>query len=204
MNYLLQNASRAMLEKLMKLLSHVWFFVTPWTVARQAPLSMEFTRQEYWSGLPFPSPGDLPDQGSNLGLLHYNQTLYHLSHQGSPGKLIDYSLYIIELLKFIFNNQSSPGFCASCLFFILLGLFTVWHRGKNRSWKKFPHCCPFSIVRTSRWHLYWWNLDSWYWTSWFKEENVSCTPGMHSRALSHVLFIRYLSLNAFNFIFFSN
>ena len=38
-------------------------FVTPWTVARQAPLSMEFCRQEYWSGLPFPPPGDLPDPG---------------------------------------------------------------------------------------------------------------------------------------------
>ena len=38
-------------------------FATPWTVARQAPLSMGFPRQEYWSGLPFPSPGDLPDQG---------------------------------------------------------------------------------------------------------------------------------------------
>ena len=37
--------------------------VTPWNVASQAPLSMEFSRQEYWSGLPFPSPGDLPDQG---------------------------------------------------------------------------------------------------------------------------------------------
>ena len=36
---------------------------TPWTVARQAPLSMGFSRQEYWSGLPFPSPGDLPDPG---------------------------------------------------------------------------------------------------------------------------------------------
>ena len=35
--------------------------VTPWTVARQAPLSMGFSRQEYWTGLPFPSPGDLPD-----------------------------------------------------------------------------------------------------------------------------------------------
>ena len=35
----------------------------PWTVARQAPLSMGFSRQEYWSGLPFPSPGDLPDPG---------------------------------------------------------------------------------------------------------------------------------------------
>ena len=36
---------------------------TPWTVAHQAPLSMGFSRQEYWSGLPFPSPGDLPDPG---------------------------------------------------------------------------------------------------------------------------------------------
>ena len=38
-------------------------FMTPWTIAHQAPLSLEFPRQEYWSGLPFPSPGDLPDPG---------------------------------------------------------------------------------------------------------------------------------------------
>ena len=38
-------------------LSHVWLFATPWTRAHQAPLSMEFSRQEYWSGLPFPTPG---------------------------------------------------------------------------------------------------------------------------------------------------
>ena len=46
-----------------QLLSHVHFFVIPWTVAHQAHLSMEFSRQEYWSGLPFPSPVDLPDPG---------------------------------------------------------------------------------------------------------------------------------------------
>ena len=44
-----------------KSLSHVQLFATPWTVAHQASLSMGFSRQEYWSGLPFPSPGDLPD-----------------------------------------------------------------------------------------------------------------------------------------------
>ena len=44
-------------------LSHVQLFVTPWIVAYQPPLSMEFSRQEYWSGLPFPSPGDLPNSG---------------------------------------------------------------------------------------------------------------------------------------------
>ena len=43
--------------------SHVWLFVTPWTVACQAPLSLGFSRPEYWSGLSFSSPGDLPDPG---------------------------------------------------------------------------------------------------------------------------------------------
>ena len=46
----------------MKLLSRVRLFVTPWTVAHQAPPSVEFSRQEYWSGLPFTSPGDFPNQ----------------------------------------------------------------------------------------------------------------------------------------------
>ena len=56
----------------------------PLAVALQAPLSMGFSSQEYWSGLPFPPPGDLPTQGSNPGLLHCRQILYYLSHQGSP------------------------------------------------------------------------------------------------------------------------
>ena len=46
-----------------KSLSCVQLFVTPWTVAYQAPPSMGLFRQEYWSGLPFPSPGDLPNPG---------------------------------------------------------------------------------------------------------------------------------------------
>ena len=44
-------------------LSHIQLFVTPWTKARQTPLSLGFSRQEYWSWLPFPSPGDLSDPG---------------------------------------------------------------------------------------------------------------------------------------------
>ena len=50
-------------------LSHfscVQFFAAPWNAARQAPLPMEFSRQEYWSGLPCPSPGDFPDPGTEL------------------------------------------------------------------------------------------------------------------------------------------
>ena len=50
-----------------KLLSRVRLSATPRTVAYQAPPSMKFSRQEYWSGLPFPSPGDLPDPGIEPG-----------------------------------------------------------------------------------------------------------------------------------------
>ena len=46
-----------------KSLSRIQLFATPWTVTHQAPPSMGFSRQEYWNGLPFPSPGDLPDPG---------------------------------------------------------------------------------------------------------------------------------------------
>jgi len=49
-----------------KLLSRVRLFPTPWTVAYQVPLSIGFSRKEYWSGLPFPSPGNLPDPGIEL------------------------------------------------------------------------------------------------------------------------------------------
>ena len=50
-----------------KWLSCVRLFVTPWIVDHQAPLCMEFSRQEYWSDLPFPSPGDLTDPGIKSG-----------------------------------------------------------------------------------------------------------------------------------------
>ena len=53
--------------KRVSLLSHVGLFVTPWTVAYEAPPTMGFSRQEYWSGLPFPSPGDLPNPGIEPG-----------------------------------------------------------------------------------------------------------------------------------------
>ena len=52
-----------------ELLSHVWFFATLWTIASKAPLSMGFSKQEYWSDLPCSSPGDLPDPGIELASL---------------------------------------------------------------------------------------------------------------------------------------
>ena len=64
------------------------FFVTPWTIGHQAPLSMGFPRPAYWSGFPFPSPGDLPDPGIEPGLLHCRWILY-LSYQGSSINAIE-------------------------------------------------------------------------------------------------------------------
>ena len=68
----------------LSLFSHVLLFVTPWTVAHQAPLSMGFSRQEHWSGLPFPPPGDLPDPGiqPTSSALQVDSLL--LGHWGSP------------------------------------------------------------------------------------------------------------------------
>ena len=68
-------------------LSRVGLFATLWTVAYQAPLSMGVSRQGYWSGLPFPSPGDLPDPGIEqhlLCLLHWQEDSLPRCHQASP------------------------------------------------------------------------------------------------------------------------
>ena len=68
--------------------SRVWLLVTPWTVARQTLLSMGFSRQESWSGLPCPPPGDLPTQGLNPCLL--NPLPWHLP-LAPPGKPLSYT-----------------------------------------------------------------------------------------------------------------
>ena len=101
-------------------LSCVQFFVTPWTVARQAPeISMGFSRQEYWSGLPFPSPGNLPDPGLNPGLLHCRQIVYCLSHQVSLLILTDRSVHTWAILRgnvttlpvgYLLKKLSSSGY----------------------------------------------------------------------------------------------
>ena len=80
--------------------------------------SMEFSRPEYWSGKPFPSPGDLPTEGLNPGLLHYRQILYQLSHKGSQR--------ILEWIAYPLSSGSIPPrkwICVSC---IAGGFFTNW------------------------------------------------------------------------------
>ena len=70
-----------------KSLSRVRLFATPWTVAHHAPLSMGFSRQEYWSGLPFPSPGNLPNPGIEPRSPTLQADALTLSHQGSPSSV---------------------------------------------------------------------------------------------------------------------
>ena len=78
-----------------KSLSRVQLFVTPWTVAYQAPLSMEFSRQEYWSGLPFPSPGDLPNPGIEPGSPALQADALPSKPPGKP--TLDNSNYVLSL-----------------------------------------------------------------------------------------------------------
>ena len=86
---ILSQFVRAVLENLYTLcvFSHVWLFATSWTVASQAPLSLEFSRQEYWSGLPFTTPGDLPNPGIDLASFVSPSLVGRflpLGHLGSP------------------------------------------------------------------------------------------------------------------------
>ena len=97
------------------MLSHFRLFATPWTVAHQAPLSMEFSRQGYWSGLPFPPPGDLPDPGIKPESLAFPALAGGFFTTEQPGKLW---YYIIQ--PFLF--------CVFCL---------LW-AGKLWMWYSFP------------------------------------------------------------------
>ena len=73
-------------------LSGVQLFSMLWTVALQAPLSMGFPRHEYWSGMPFSSPGDLPDPGIKPGLLHWQVVFFAPEPPGKP--VLERSLFI--------------------------------------------------------------------------------------------------------------
>ena len=102
------------------MLSHsvVFTFATPWPVACQAPLSMEFSRQEYWNGLPFPFPGDLPNPGIEPGLLHCRWILYQLNHKESPR--------ILEWVAYPFPRRSSLPRSWTRVSCIVGGFFTSW------------------------------------------------------------------------------
>ena len=101
---------------------HVQLFATPWTVAHQAPLSMGFCRQEYWSGLPCPPPGNLPDpeiklmslappglQADSLPLGHQGSTKYTVTKDNSRVGCVsstEGSLYGVRSISVLMNSRS--------------------------------------------------------------------------------------------------
>ena len=109
-------------------LSPVWLFATPWTVAWQAPLSVGFYREEYWSRLPFPSPGDLPDPGTEHSspVLQVDSLL--LSHRGRPQTEM-------QPLSSGKKEKTSLHFLLWTEWFFFLDLFLEWHKS-NRLSKK--------------------------------------------------------------------
>ena len=106
--YLCQGVDKKF-EKVLHCLSEVsrvWLFATPWTIAHQAPPSMEFSKQEYWSGLPFPSPGDLPNPGieSRSPTLQADSLL--TEPPGNPLNALGVPLNSLGALKHISNSHS--------------------------------------------------------------------------------------------------
>ena len=111
------------------MLSHVWLFATPWPVACQAPLPMGFPRQEYWSALPFPPPGDLPDSGIEPASPVSPALTGEFFNTGPPGKThgiqwpFSKKPWISSLLPKIFSGIYCPPLPENsfCLF-----VFKCW------------------------------------------------------------------------------
>ena len=104
------RCAEILLEMLCCVLSHVRLFSIPWSKVRQAPLAMESSRQEYWSGLAFPPPGVFLVQGSQLSLLHWQADSFLLCHWEAHFK---YFLEHKKIAKFSY-------YCLTCLFHVSL------------------------------------------------------------------------------------
>ena len=128
--------------------SHLQLFVTPWTIALQAPLSMGFSRQGYWSGLPFPSPGDLPNPGIEpvspvVPALQADYLL--LSHWRSP--LCQRDFHLIQGT----NEPSWAAFCCWVGHQEMLGLSCCLLLG-GRTW------CLAGVLFLQSWDPKWVHL----------------------------------------------
>ena len=102
----------------------VWLFATPWTVAHQTLLSMEFSRQEYWSGLPFPTPGDLPNPGKEP-MSSVSPTLSGRFYTTAPPRKPVASSYLgyndLLLCRLVVNHVSDHSDWGSKVVSILVG-----------------------------------------------------------------------------------
>ena len=104
-------------------------FATPWTVARQAPLFMAFPRQEYWSGQPFPPPGDLSHPGIKPVSPALHADSLPSNPPGKPSPIVSITIYLLMSLRFLPLVQNSSGLQT---YILLLLLPCVSHRFLSR------------------------------------------------------------------------
>ena len=157
----------------------------PWTVACQAPLLIGFSRQEYWSGLPFPPPGNLPNPRIEPGLLHCRWILYCLGHLGSPMSQPQIkkkkSRFEVSSLFLFNNNEPFLNLIVMCN--ELWILYNWWWLGggwtekklqstsQSQTWTKKGHghclavCCLSHLLQLSesQWNHYIWEVCSVNW-----------------------------------------
>ena len=124
-----------------KSFSHVWLFATPWTVAYKAPLSMEFSRQEYWSGFLFHSPGNLPNPGIEAGSPALQTDALSSEPPGKHWKITKK----ICILIYSKNNSILALIRDEDLY------LSIWHRVrfKKKKWKLLSHvrlCNPMDYT----------------------------------------------------------
>ena len=134
-----------------QLLSCVHLFAIPWTEVCQAPPSMEFSRLEHWSGLPFPSPGDLPDPGIETMSPALQVDSLPLNHWGSPWLNLTLSLFKVESNNPSLQIDSSVPFFRIHIFLLIYNicfslsdlLHYVWQTlGSSTSLQR-TQFCPF-------------------------------------------------------------
>ena len=115
------------------MLTPIWLFATLWTVARQASLSMGFPGQEYWSGLPFPSPGDLPDPGIEL-------TSPALKVDSLPAESLESQMISTELVQSRVPRLQAEGDMR------MFSSWETWRQGEkqkgHRPVSRAHRCCP--------------------------------------------------------------
>ena len=133
-----------------------------WTVAHQAPLSMEFSRQEYWSGLPCSPPGDLPDQGSNLHLL--NLLLWQADSLPlvSPGKPSNPTLCVLNCS--VVSDSLWPHRLQPTM------LLCPWQFSRQEYWSGLPSSPPEDSQPRDQTHIF--HIAGGFLTIWAKGKGI--------------------------------